>query len=68
VIGEIPEFSIKAEASALRESETDPDALFERDVSVYIEVEGGRESEISLIQKTMKDDGYQGLGWPTAMR
>lgn len=56
-IGEIPEFSIKAEASALRESETDPEALFERDISVYIEAEGRRVSEISLIQKTMKDDG-----------
>ncbi len=55
-IGEIPEFSIKAESSQLRKSETDPNALFERTISVYIEAEGRRVSEISLVQKTMKDD------------
>ena len=54
-IGEIPEFTITAECSQLRES-TDPNACFERTISVYIEAEGRRVSEISLVQKTMKDD------------
>ena len=56
LIGEIPKYQIFGESGQLEEDKSDPKALGKRTVSVYVKANGKKGSEISFIQKLMRNN------------